>query len=429
MRRRRFLLSTAAADLGALLIGLVVASLVAFETPWPWEAELIGSESIWPLLGFFVGSAILASAFSVMTWAGSAPRPSYGRGLSVVLIGLALTALAVVVSRVYWSRPFLGTTAVVWLLGAITHRAIRRRTPWTEQMVLVTAEKELVEHLHDAPHADVLNVLDPGGDGDLDPIPPEVTLVVDLRSVLSDRMAQYVSSCTISGSTTRALTNVYEEHTGRLPIVHLAEGWELREPAIKTAPYQVAKRIIDVVLVAVAAPLALVMTMGLALLVRFSSPGPAIFKQCRTGLNGRRFTLYKLRTMRTDAESDGPRFATLDDDRLITAGRFLRKSRLDELPQLWNVLKGDLSLVGPRPEQESFVEQFNAEIPFYGQRHLIRPGVTGWAQVKYGYADDEADTIEKLTYDLYYVKNMSIWLDLHILGESIWTVLSGNGAR
>jgi lipopolysaccharide/colanic/teichoic acid biosynthesis glycosyltransferase len=427
--RRRFLLSTAAADLGSLLLAFVVASLVTFDTLWPWDARLVPGNSMWPLLGFFVGSAAASSIFSVMTWAGSAPRPSYGRGLSVVLIGVALTALAVVVSRVYWSRPFLGTTAVVWLLGTITHRAIRRRTPWTEQMVLVTAEKELVEHLRDAPHADVLNVLDPGRTGDLDPIPPEVTLVVDLRSVLSDRMAQYVSSCTISGTTTRALTNVYEEHTGRLPIVHLAEGWELREPAIKTAPYQVAKRIIDVVLVAVAAPLALVITMALALLVRLSSPGPAIFKQCRIGLNGRRFTLYKLRTMRADAERDGPRFATLDDDRLVPAGKFLRKSRLDELPQLWNVLKGDLSLVGPRPEQESFVEQFNAEIPFYAQRHLIRPGVTGWAQVKYGYADDEADTIEKLTYDLYYVKNMSIWLDLYILGESIWTVLSGNGAR
>jgi lipopolysaccharide/colanic/teichoic acid biosynthesis glycosyltransferase len=102
---------------------------------------------------------------------------------------------------------------------------------------------------------------------------------------------------------------------------------------------------------------------------------------------------------------------------------------LDELPQLWNVLKGDLSIVGPRPEQVPFVEQFEEEIPFYSQRHLIRPGVTGWAQVRFGYADDEADTMEKLTYDLYYVKNMSPWLDLHVLGESLWTVLSGNGAR
>jgi exopolysaccharide biosynthesis polyprenyl glycosylphosphotransferase len=427
--RRRFLLSTAAADLGALVVGFAAASFIAFDTPWPWVASLPRGESIWPLLGFFLGSAIVASVLSVMMWAGSAPRPTYGRGLSIVLMSVAMTALAVVVTRVYWSRAFLGTTALVWLLGAVAHRAVRRRRPWTERLVLVTAEKELVDHLRDAPHADVLMVLDPGGSGDLDPISQDVTLVVDLRSVLSDRMAQYVSSCTIAGTTTRALTNVYEEHTGRLPIVHLAEGWELREPAIKTAPYQAAKRLIDVVFVLLLGVPALLITLLVAALVKLTSPGPVIFKQRRVGLHGRRFMLYKLRTMRADAEEDGPRFATPDDDRLTPPGRFLRRSRLDELPQLWNVLKGDLSLVGPRPEQEAFVERFNVEIPFYGQRHLIRPGVTGWAQVRYGYADDEADTIEKLTYDLYYVKNMSLWLDLHILGESVWTVLSGNGAR
>ena len=121
--------------------------------------------------------------------------------------------------------------------------------------------------------------------------------------------------------------------------------------------------------------------------------------------------------------------ASEGDSRITPIGRHLRKFRLDELPQLWNVLKGDLSLVGPRPEQPVFVEQFTRTIPFYNDRHLIRPGITGWAQVNYGYADDEADTIEKLTYDLYYVKNASPWLDIHIFGKSIWTVLSGFGAQ
>jgi lipopolysaccharide/colanic/teichoic acid biosynthesis glycosyltransferase len=130
-----------------------------------------------------------------------------------------------------------------------------------------------------------------------------------------------------------------------------------------------------------------------------------------------------------DAEKDGPRFASHNDDRLTRAGRWLRLSRLDELPQLWNVLKGDVSLVGPRPERPEFTDYYERSIPFYAYRHLIRPGVTGWAQVNYGYADDDADTIEKLTYDLYYLKHMSPWLDLQILGRSIWTMLSGFGAR
>jgi lipopolysaccharide/colanic/teichoic acid biosynthesis glycosyltransferase len=130
-----------------------------------------------------------------------------------------------------------------------------------------------------------------------------------------------------------------------------------------------------------------------------------------------------------DAESDGPRFAEANDDRLTRVGRTLRRFRVDEIPQLWNVLRGDLSLVGPRPERPEFVAAFSESIPFYAFRHLIRPGLTGWAQVNYGYADDEADTIEKLTYDLYYVKFMSLWLDIQVLGKSIWTVLSGFGAQ
>jgi lipopolysaccharide/colanic/teichoic acid biosynthesis glycosyltransferase len=146
------------------------------------------------------------------------------------------------------------------------------------------------------------------------------------------------------------------------------------------------------------------------------------------GLDGRSFTLYKFRTMRSDWGT-GPRFADAGDDRLTRVGKVLRRFRVDELPQLWNVLRGDLSLVGPRPEQRPFVEQFSQTIPFYGHRHLVRPGITGWSQVNFGYADSEADTVEKLSFDLYYVKHLSPWLDLEVLGRSVWTVLSGFGAR
>ncbi len=129
------------------------------------------------------------------------------------------------------------------------------------------------------------------------------------------------------------------------------------------------------------------------------------------------------------SDLDGPAFAAEGDARLTPVGRFLRRFRADELPQLWNVLRGDVSLVGPRPEQVAFARHFSETIPFYSHRHLVRPGVTGWAQVNYGYADGDADTIEKLTYDLFYVKHMSPWLDLSVLGRSIWTILSGFGAR
>lgn len=427
--RRRFLLSTAAADVGALAFAMVVASTLVFGTALPWWADLGPDKSLWPLVAFLFGSAVTASMLSAQMWAGSAPRPSYGRGLAIVVTTVATTALLVVLSRVFWSNEFLVWTSVLWAFGAFGHRALRRRRPWTELMVVASREKELLEHLRDAPHAEVLSVLDPGSEGEIDPLPSDVTLVLDLRSVLSDRMAQFAASSTLAGISLRAFTNVYEEHTGRLPVVHLAEGWELRTTASRTAPYQAIKRLFDIVGVLLTAPLTLAIGIVTAVAVRLTSRGPVIFRQQRAGRGEEPFTLYKFRTMRADAESNGPQFAKPKDDRLTPVGGFLRRSRLDELPQLWNVLKGDLSVVGPRPEQIHFVEKFGREIPFYGQRHLIRPGVTGWAQVRYGYADGEADTVEKLTYDLYYVKNMSPWLDLHVLGESIWTVLSGNGAR
>jgi lipopolysaccharide/colanic/teichoic acid biosynthesis glycosyltransferase len=226
----------------------------------------------------------------------------------------------------------------------------------------------------------------------------------------------------------RPLSTIYEEYTGRLPMVHLAEGWELSAP-IQRNEYANFKRAIDITLVLITSPLWLLLAASIWVAVRIDSTGPAIYRQERMGRDGELFTLYKFRTMVVDAERDGPRFTAPNDARLTNMGRFLRRLRADEIPQLINVIKGDLSLVGPRPERPVFTERFERSIPFYGYRHLVRPGVTGWAQVNFGYADNEHDTVEKLTYDLYYVKHMSPWLDLLVLGRSIWTVLTGFGAK
>jgi lipopolysaccharide/colanic/teichoic acid biosynthesis glycosyltransferase len=256
-----------------------------------------------------------------------------------------------------------------------------------------------------------------------------VTVAVDLRALLSDRVAQYLSSIDVAGYNVRPFTRVYEEHTGRVPLVHMAEGWEISAPLLEVAQWLPGKRLFDVVFTTLTAPLWVPLGLLTAAYVKLMDPGFSIFRQKRVGVGGEVFTMYKFRTMHLDAERDGPRFATEHDPRLIKGGRFLRMSRLDEIPQLWNVIKGDMSLVGPRAEQVPFVEAFRREIPFYGHRHMIRPGITGWAQVNYGYADDEADTIEKLTYDLYYIKHMSPVMDLRILWKSLWTVVTGAGAR
>jgi lipopolysaccharide/colanic/teichoic acid biosynthesis glycosyltransferase len=168
----------------------------------------------------------------------------------------------------------------------------------------------------------------------------------------------------------------------------------------------------------------------IALLIKATSKGPVFFKQQRVGRRGEPFTLFKLRTMGVDAEAGtGARWAAENDPRVTKFGSFLRKTRLDEIPQLWNVLKGDMGFVGPRPERPEFVQWLEGAIPYYNLRHIIRPGLTGWAQVKYAYGASVEDTKIKLQYDLYYIKHISVALDLMIAFETIKTVLLRRGGR
>jgi len=423
MARRKWLVSVIL-DVSALLVAFEVASLIVFRHTLPWVAR---TESA-VMLSAMAGGAAVGLYLTHRSTGSGIRRPSYGRALSMPLVMLAVTATALVFSRAYWSRAYVLTTTVSWFGVGVAHRFVRRRRPWTESMVLVTAEKALVDHLLAAPHASIAAVLDPAGRAPDGPLPPGTVIAVDLRSVLSDEMARFVSSCNLAGYEIRSLVSTYEEHTGRLPIVHLMEGWELTVPLSGRGQYVKTKRALDTLLVLVIAPLTLALGLLIAAAIRVDSRGAVIFSQRRIGRDGKPFTLYKFRTMR-DGPDDNARFAAPEDDRLTRVGRVLRRMRVDELPQLWNVLRGDLSLVGPRPEQGAFVERFSDTIPFYTHRHLVRPGITGWAQVNFGYADSEADTVEKLSYDLYYVKHVSPWLDLEVLGRSVWTVLSGFGAR
>ena len=425
--RRKFLLSVLASDLLALAVAMLLGSVIAFGELLPWQATR-SDQNVWPMLGLLTGGALLGSYASVRMWAQGAPRPSYGRALSIVSMAAAFTATGIAFGRPsYWSRSYLIATIGVWLAGAVLHRFLRRRRPWAENLVIITGEKGLVEDLRDADHTNVVDVFDPAGESPAE-APLGSTLIVDLRPVMSDMMAQFVSSWNLAGYPVRALSSVYEEYTGRLPMVHLAEGWELSAPVSRNE-YAAVKRVLDVFLVALTSPIWILLAASIWVAVRMDSSGPAIYRQERIGRGGQPFTLYKFRTMVVDAEEHGPRFAEANDSRLTNMGKLLRRFRIDEIPQLLNVLKGDLSLVGPRPERPVFTEQFEGSIPFYSYRHLVRPGVTGWAQVNFGYADNEAETVEKLTYDLYYVKHMSPWLDLSILGRSMWTVLSGFGAK
>jgi exopolysaccharide biosynthesis polyprenyl glycosylphosphotransferase len=222
----------------------------------------------------------------------------------------------------------------------------------------------------------------------------------------------------------------FERSFGRVPLNELTPTWFLHTMHLHRRDEQsVTKRVLDVLLslalLVAVSPIVVVA----ALLIRLTSPGPVLFRQVRIGEHGRRFTMLKFRSMRVSAANDGQTWTTAHDPRVTAIGRVIRRCRIDELPQLANVLRGEMTLVGPRPETPDYVRWLAEEIPFYKPRHFAKPGITGWAQVCAGYAGTLDDTRTKLSYDLYYLRNRSLSLDLAIMLRTIATVVTGGGAR
>ena len=224
---------------------------------------------------------------------------------------------------------------------------------------------------------------------------------------------------------------LYEAVTGKVPIESVRLGWLLFSPGCHASRLHLIYKRLASILVSIAGMIFSLPILPLVILaVKLSSPGPILYRQKRTGRDGVLFDCYKFRTMRADAEADtGPTWARDDDPRITRAGKLLRQWRFDEIPQLWNVFRGDMSLVGPRPERPEFVTLLNREIPYYDLRHTIRPGITGWAQISYRYGNSVEDAREKLRYDLFYVKNMSAGLDLLVLLHTFKVILLGRGAK
>lgn len=253
-------------------------------------------------------------------------------------------------------------------------------------------------------------------------------IVADLSSDdLNANWEKFLARCTLQGIPVYHVKQIQESITGQVRIRHMAEnefGSLLPSPL-----YQFVKRLLDIAAVLVTLPVTLPVMLLTALAIRLDSPGPALFVQTRVGQGNREFRIYKFRSMRTDAEVAGAQLAQTGDNRITRVGLIIRKTRLDEFPQFFNVLLGDMSIIGPRPEQRPFVAHFEDEIPFYSYRHVVKPGITGWAQVMQGYASDTDDTRIKLQYDLYYIKHFSLWLDMLIVFKTIRTVLTGHGAK
>ena len=222
----------------------------------------------------------------------------------------------------------------------------------------------------------------------------------------------------------------YERITGRVSLGMMRPSWLIfTGPGRKAKLASISRNVVHRLAALMGAFLSLPIVLVTAILIKLESRGPVFYKQERVGKNGRAFTLIKFRSMRVDAEADGPVWASKGDDRTTRVGRVIRKVRVDEIPQFWNILRGEMSFVGPRPERPHFVAQLAQEIPYYEQRHLIAPGLTGWAQIKYPYGASIEDARQKLQYDLFYIKNYSLVFDAIILFETIKIILFGRGAQ
>ncbi len=222
----------------------------------------------------------------------------------------------------------------------------------------------------------------------------------------------------------------YEHLTGKIIVEKIRPSWLIFHQGFRKSWHTLFfKRVLGILLASVGLILTLPLTVLVALAIKLDSKGPILFVQERVGKDGKVFRLYKFRSMKVDAEKDRPRWATKNDPRVTRVGRVIRKLRIDEIPQMWNVLKGDMAFVGPRPERPVFVQQLRQKIPFYDQRHTVQPGITGWAQICYPYGASEKDALEKLKYDLYYIKYMSTMFDFYIIFKTVKIVLFGEGAR
>lgn len=256
------------------------------------------------------------------------------------------------------------------------------------------------------------------------------SIVLAMEGLLPEDVMMAVGDCVEAGYEILNVAQLYERLCGRVPVRYINHSWFIHElNEANRGLYVLAKRMLDVG-ISLAGLLATgVLLPFLAILIKLDSPGPIFYSQERVGKQGKPFRIYKFRTMRTDAEANGAVWARVNDNRVTRLGNFLRRTRLDELPQFLNVLRGEMSLVGPRPERPEFVHQLAGQIPFFNRRHMVLPGLTGWAQVNYPYGASIEDSYEKLQFDLYYIKNRSVFLDLEIMLRTISVVMRKTGSR
>lgn len=407
---------SAARQVAAVLASTLVAYML--------RIALAGSgENLTPL-NLTLAVSILSSLMSVLIIRGLAKYPgteSVSAIIPAVSASYGLLMAFLLIGRIDYARGMLFGSYLLCCLFLFVQQLI-----WPARTRLrIAAIRGGAAQPLELTNIEWLSVEDP-----TTPLDHVDAVTVDLRADLDDAWERRIAELALAGVPIYHIKHLQESLTGRVELEHLSEtSYGTLSPP---AGYVTVKRIIDIVVAALALVFLSPVMCVVALLVRLDSPGPAIFKQRRIGFRGRPFVVRKFRTMREGGVNETSREAamTLDGDSRITRiGHFLRRSRLDELPQLINVLRGEMSLIGPRPEAEVLSQWYEQEIPFYRYRHIVSPGVTGWAQVSQGHVTDVKDVVSKLHYDFYYIKNLSPWIDFLIVVRTMMTMISGRGAR
>lgn len=347
--------------------------------------------------------------------------------LPTLLASGLLSGLTLLIFRLPYSVYYLSISAVLGVVFCFISQVVLRAVTQVKIGYVPIGRYQSLLDIKDVTWIQLSKDFQPVSYQDL----PFHAIVADLSdSDLCSGWEQLLAESALQGTPVYNILQVSESLTGRLPIKHLYEnnlGSLLPSPS-----YLLVKRLMDTIVVLFSIPITLPLAMLIGIAIKWESRhsnSTILFKQCRIGQGGKLFTMYKFRSMIPNAEEDGAKMATYADMRVTKFGSYIRKTRLDELPQFINVLKGEMSLIGPRPEQLDFVRRFNETIPFYRYRHIIKPGISGWAQVMHGYVSNEDETKVKLEHDFFYIKNFSLTLDLLIVIKTIQTIVTGFGAR
>lgn len=398
--------------------------------PWAW---VLGGCLTWVTISWLAGSYELDVADRAL--------PALKRTFTVGIFAAAMGLLAYWLFLKTYPRPALAmaipsATAAVLAWRGLYAGALHRPASATKVLVLGGEDAYLslcsvAQHGHYyriVGYHPIVDGAELGLEGSVQALGVH-RVVIAPRLRLTDQVIADLTAAIERGVEVLDFNTAYEEMAGKLAVEHVGDQWLASLPTRpQTSAFEEAgMRALDLVGAILGGGLTLLIFPAVAFVIRLSSRGPILYRQERLGRGGSPFTIFKFRTMRVDAEAKGARWARANDSRITPAGRFLRATHLDELPQLWNVLRGEMSLVGPRPERPEFTESLSREIPFYRLRHSVRPGVTGLKQIKVGYAASPAEHLEVLRHDLYYIKHRSLALNLAIMARTLGSVVGRTG--